>query len=56
MNPEASETETLEDTLVEGIAAVIAADEQLSQPEDLADLFLLELNRLWCEPEPLILN
>ena len=55
-NPETSEAETLEDTLAEGIAAVIAADEQLSQPEDLADLFLLELNRLWADPEPLTLN
>ena len=56
MNPETSETETLEDALAEGIAAVMAADEQLSQPEDLADLFLQELNRLWSDPEPLILN
>jgi hypothetical protein len=56
MNPETSDTETLEDTLAEGIAAVMAADEQLNQPEDLADLFLSELNRLWADPEPLTLN
>jgi hypothetical protein len=56
MDPEISETETLEDTLAEGIAAVIAADEQLNHPEDLADLFLSELNRLWADPEPLTLN
>ena len=56
MDPEISETETLEDALAEGIAAVIAADEQLNQPEDLADLFLSELNRLWADPEPLTLN
>ena len=56
MNPETAQTETLEDTLAEGIAAVIAADEQLNQPEDLADLFLSELNRLWADPEPLTLN
>ncbi len=42
--------------LAEGIAAVMAADEQLSRTEDLADLFLEELNRLWADPEPLTLN
>ena len=46
----------LEDTLAEGIAAVMAANEELSRPEDLADLFLEELNRLWSEPEPLVLS
>ena len=46
----------LEDTLAEGIAAVMAANEELSRPEDLADLFLEELNRLWADPEPLTLN
>jgi hypothetical protein len=50
------ETEALEDTLAQGIAAVMAADAQLNQPEDLADLFLEELNRLWADPEPLLLN
>jgi hypothetical protein len=56
MDPETIEAETLEDTLAEGIAVVMAADEQLNQPEDLADLFLSELNRLWADPEPLTLN
>lgn len=44
---------TLEDHLAEGIAAVMAAEAELSQPEDLADLFLEELNRLWADPAPL---
>ncbi len=44
---------TLEDHLAEGIAAVMAAEAELSQPEDLADLFLGELNRLWSDPAPL---
>ena len=43
MDPETIEAETLEDTLAEGIAAVMAADEQLNQPEDLADLFEVPL-------------
>ena len=30
----------------------MAADEELEEPEDMADLFLEELNRLWAEPEP----
>jgi hypothetical protein len=46
----------LEDSLAEGIAAVMAADEELNETEDLADLFLDELNRLWSEPEPLVLG
>lgn len=46
----------LEDTLAEGIAAVMAANEELSRPEDLADLFLEELNRLWSEPAPLVFS
>ena len=56
MTIETTETEALEDTLAEGIAAVIAADEQLNHAEDLADLFLEELNRLWADPAPLTLN
>ena len=48
--------EGLEDTLAEGIAALMAAEERLARPEDLADLFLDELNRLWAEPAPLTLN
>jgi hypothetical protein len=47
-----------EDELAEGIAAGIAADtapnvEIASDPADLADLFLFELNRLWADPAPL---
>jgi hypothetical protein len=54
MNENTEQSEGLTDALAEGIAAVMAAEEQLSQPEDLADLFLDELNRLWAEPaEPL---
>jgi hypothetical protein len=53
MNSTAAEIEALEDNLAEGIAALMAAEEQLAQPEDMADLFLEELNRLWAEPEPL---
>jgi hypothetical protein len=56
MTDRPDETEMLADSLAEGIAAVMAADEQLSQTEDLADLFLEELNRLWADPEPLTLN
>jgi hypothetical protein len=53
MNGNAYEIEALEDNLAEGIAALMAAQEDLVQPEDMADLFLEELNRLWAEPEPL---
>jgi hypothetical protein len=56
MNTDTREPDALEDSLAEGIAAVIAADDQLAHPEDLADLFLEELNRLWADPEPLVLN
>ena len=49
-------SEGLEDSLAEGIAAVMAADQELNHPEDLADLFLEELNRLWADPEPLQLS
>ena len=50
------EIEPLEDTLAEGVAAVMAAEEDLNHPEDMADLFLEELNRLWADPEPLMLS
>ena len=57
MTDRPEESQGLEDTLAQGIAAVMAADEQLAaQPADLADLFLEELNRLWADPEPLALN
>jgi hypothetical protein len=57
MTDRPDETEPLEDTLAEGIAAVMDADEELAtQPADLADLFLEELNRLWADPEPLSLS
>ena len=57
MTDRPEETEALEDTLAEGIAAVMAADEELTAaPADLADLFLEELNRLWADPAPLTLN
>jgi len=50
MNEKTEQSDGLVDALAEGIAAVMAAEEQLAQPEDLADLFLDELNRLWAEP------
>ena len=56
MNLETPEPEVLEDSLAEGIAAVMAADSEIDHPEDLADLFLEELNRLWADPAPLTLN
>ena len=46
MNTEPNETEVLEDSLAEGIAAVIAADAQLDETPDLADLFLEEIGDL----------
>ena len=56
MNNVTERTDHVEDSLAEGVAAILAADEQLSRPEDLADLFLDELNRLWAEPAPLVLS
>ncbi|MDO8359757.1 MAG: hypothetical protein Q7T08_06925 [Devosia sp.] len=53
MNEKAERRDELEDTLAEGFAAVMAADEAFSHPEDMADLFLEELNRLWADPAPL---
>jgi hypothetical protein len=56
MNDKPEQTEGLTDQLAEGIAAVMAASEELGQPEeleqhrDMADLFLDELNRLWLAP------
>lgn len=44
------EQQTLEDSLAEGVALLMAAEDELSPPEDMADLFLEELNRLWNEP------
>jgi hypothetical protein len=52
MDPETSSVEDFEDSLAEGIAAVIAAGDGLAGPADMADLFLEELNRLWSEPLP----
>jgi hypothetical protein len=53
MNEKAEQREELEDTLAEGIAAMMAAGDTLIHPEDMADLFLEELNRLWADPAPL---
>jgi hypothetical protein len=45
----------LTDTLAEGVAAAMAAHEEIAAeddaaaPADMADLFLEELNRLWVE-------
>ncbi|MEO6013317.1 MAG: hypothetical protein ABIQ30_07010 [Devosia sp.] len=56
MNKMTEQSQDLADSLAEGIAAIMAADEELSRAEDLADLFLDELNRLWADPEPLQLS
>ena len=56
MTSRSDEIEDFEYTLAEGIAAIMATEEDLSQPDDLADLFLFELNRLWADPEPLMLS
>ena len=53
MNEKTEQSQYIEDNLAAGIAAVMAAEAELSQPEDLADLFLEELNRLWADPAPL---
>ena len=52
MNDKSQQSEELTDALAEGIAAVMAANEELAgteDTEDMADLFLEELNRLWAE-------
>jgi hypothetical protein len=54
MHEKTEQSEELTDSLAEGIAAVMAADDELDdrdleQTEDMADLFLDELNRLWAE-------
>jgi len=60
MKRKTKQTEELEDSLAEGIASVIAANEALSEPPpdtaDMADLFLEELNRLWAEPTAIEAN
>ena len=50
MDPETEPFEELEQSLADGIAAVMAAGEDLEEPADLADLYLEELNRLWANP------
>jgi hypothetical protein len=51
MHDKSQQPDEVADSLAEGIAAVMAASDQLAEPEDLADLFLEELNRLWAAPE-----
>mgnify|MGYP003595339036 FL=1 len=51
MNEKTEHSEELADSLAEGIAAVMAANAELDAIEDLTDLFLDELNRLWAEPD-----
>ena len=50
------QVQDLEDSLAEGIASIMAAEDQLDDldPEatDLTGLYLDELNRLWTEPAP----
>ena len=50
MDPKTEPFEELEQSLADGIAAVMAAGEDLEEPADLADLYLEELNRLWANP------
>ena len=50
MDPETEPFEELEQSLADGIAAVMAAGEDLEEPADLADLYLEELNRQWANP------
>jgi hypothetical protein len=56
MKRKAKQAQDLEDSLAEGIAAVMATTESLDDPEteagEMADLFLEELNRIWAEPLP----
>ncbi len=56
MSRKAKRTQELDASLVEGIAAAMAADagssEPAPEPVEMADLFLEELNRLWAEPLP----
>ncbi len=52
MDEKAEQFQGIEDSLAEGIAAVMAADRELAEPEDLTDLYLGELNRLWIETAP----
>jgi hypothetical protein len=56
MKRKTKRAQNLEDSLAEGIAAVMAASESVGEPppevSDMADLFLDELNRLWAEPLP----
>ncbi len=52
MHEKTEQSEELTDSLAEGIAAVMAASERLEgsvDGEEMADLFLGELNRLWVE-------
>jgi len=52
MHDKTEQSEKLTDSLAEGIAAVMAASAELEgdiDGEEMADLFLGELNRLWVE-------
>ena len=50
MQQKTEQSEELTDSLAEGIAAVMAANVEIEDTGDMADLFLEELNRLWAEP------
>ena len=56
MNDTSEQAAGLDDALAEGIAAMMAAEEQVDAPQDMADLFLEELNRLWAEVQPLTVS
>jgi hypothetical protein len=56
MKRKAKQAQELEDSLAEGIAAVMATAESVegdgADAGEMADLFLEELNRIWAEPLP----
>ncbi len=62
MNPETEPFYDLEASLAQQIAVLMSEDGELAeaaapaQADDMADLFLEELNRLWADPAPLTLS
>lgn len=62
INPDTEPYVELEASLAQSIAAVMSDEADAAETgdrahsEDMADLFLEELNRLWAEPAPLTLS
>ena len=56
MHENTQQSEELVDSLAEGIAAVMAANAELEETEDMPALFPEELKRLWAEPAPAEVN